>query len=124
MSEQATTVDDYIAKLPHDVQLVVQRVRHSIRVALPEAEERVRYGMLAIMLNDRYALHFAGWKKHIGLYPVAVLSESLEAEIAPYRTNKDSVRFLYSRPIPYDLIERVAAELEQARRAAEPPSAS
>jgi hypothetical protein len=29
-----------------------------------------------------------------------------------YRTHKDSLRFLYSRPIPYDLIERLAAELE------------
>jgi len=43
-------------------------VRQSIRVALPEAEERVRYGMPAIMLDDRYALHFAGWKKHTAAF--------------------------------------------------------
>jgi uncharacterized protein YdhG (YjbR/CyaY superfamily) len=124
MAEQPTTVDDYIASLPDDVQHVVQRVRRSIRVGLPDAEERVRYGMPAIMLGDRHALHFAGWKKHIGLYPVPVLADFLEADIGPYRTHKDSVRFLYSQPIPYDLIERLAAELGRAGPAAEPPSTS
>ena len=97
-------------------------MRQAIRAALPDAEERIRYGMPAVMLDDRYALHYAGWKKHIGLYPIPALAESLEAEIAPYRTHKDSVRFLYSQPIPYDLIERLATELGVTRRAAGPPS--
>lgn len=74
--------------------------------------------MPAVMLDDRYALHCAGWKKHLGLYPIPVLPEPLEAEIAPYRTHKDSVRFLYSQPIPYDLIERLAGHLGAARRTA------
>jgi uncharacterized protein YdhG (YjbR/CyaY superfamily) len=69
--------------------------------------------MPAVMLDDRYALHFAGWKKHVGLYPIPALEDGLEAEIAPYRTAKDSVRFLYSEPIPFDLIERVAAALRR-----------
>lgn len=93
-------------------------MRQAIRVALPHAEERVRYRMPAVMLDDRYALHYAGWRKHIGLYPIPVLPEPLETEIAPYRTHKDSVRFLYSQPIPYDLIGRLATELGTARRAA------
>jgi uncharacterized protein YdhG (YjbR/CyaY superfamily) len=121
--QQPTTIDDYIATLPDDVQPILQNVRQAIRAALPDAEERIRYGMPAIMLNDRYALHFAGWKKHVGLYPIPVLTDALEAEIAPYRTHKDSLRFLYSRPIPYDVIERLAAELGQSRRATGPSSA-
>jgi uncharacterized protein YdhG (YjbR/CyaY superfamily) len=114
MPQHPATIDDYIASLPEDVQPVLQAVRRSIRAALPDAEERIRYGMPAIMLDERYAVHFAGWKKHIGLYPVPVLPEPLEAEIAPYRTHKDTVKFVYARPIPYDLIERLAAELRQA----------
>lgn len=122
MPPQPTTIDDYIAALPDDVRPLLQRVRQAIRAALPDAEERIRYGMPAIMLNDRHAVHFAGWKKHIGLYPVPVLAGSLETEIAPYRTHKDSVRFLYSEPIPYNLIERLAAELTRGLPPAEPPS--
>jgi uncharacterized protein YdhG (YjbR/CyaY superfamily) len=67
------------------------------------------------MLGGRYALHFAGWKKHIGLYPVPTLDEPLESEIAPYRAEKDSVVFLHSAPVPYELIGRVT-EAIVARR--------
>lgn len=116
MPPKTTTVDEYIATLPDDVQPILQRVRQAIRAGLPDSDERLRYSMPAIMLNERYALHFAGWKKHIGLYPVPVMGGSLEAEIAPYRTHKDSLRFPYSKPIPYDLIERLAADLGKARR--------
>ena len=63
------------------------------------------------MLGGRYALHFAGWKKHIGLYPVPTLDEPLESEIAPYRAEKDSVVFPHTEPIPYELIGEVTAAI-------------
>jgi uncharacterized protein YdhG (YjbR/CyaY superfamily) len=115
VSGQPTTVDEYIASFPEDARSMLQRVRRSIHAGLPDAQERIRYGMPAVMLDDRYAIHFAGWKQHIGLYPVRVLPDALEAEVAPYRTHKDSVRFPYAQPIPYELIERVAAELGTGR---------
>jgi uncharacterized protein YdhG (YjbR/CyaY superfamily) len=108
-----TTVDEYLATLPDDVRPLVEAVRRAIRSALPTGEERVRYGMPAVMLDDRHALHYAGWKKHVGLYPIPVFEDGLEAEIAPYRTHKDTVRFFYAEPIPYDLIERVVVALRR-----------
>ena len=110
-----TTVDDYIAGFPEDVQDRLQRVRSAIRAALPGGEERVRYGMPAVMLDSRHAVHYAGWKKHIGLYPVQRLEGPLEDEVAPYRAAKDSLRFPHSRPLPYDLVERLARELAAPR---------
>jgi uncharacterized protein YdhG (YjbR/CyaY superfamily) len=75
----------------------------------------MRYGIAAIMLGGRYALHFAGWKKHIGLYPVPRLPDPLESEIAPYRAEKDAVVFPHAKDIPYDLIGRVAREVADER---------
>jgi uncharacterized protein YdhG (YjbR/CyaY superfamily) len=109
------TVDEYIATFPADVATRLQGVRDAIHAALPGAEERIRYGMPAVMLGERSALHFAGWKRHLGLYPVAVLPQPLESEIAPYRTHRNSVRFPHDDPVPYDLIERVAGELGRMR---------
>lgn len=117
MPTAPTTIDEYIAALPEDTRPVVERVRTAIHAALPDGEERIRYGMPAVMLDDRYALHFAAWKKHLGLYPVGTLPEPLESEVQPYRTHKDTVRFLYAQPIPYDLVERVAAELSRRAEA-------
>ena len=116
-AESAETVDAYVASFPPDARSVLEQVRAAIRAGAPDADEKVRYGMAAFMLGGRYAIHFAGWKQHVGLYPIPELDAGLEAEIAPYRAKKDSVRFRYADPIPYDLITRVSAEIARRRRA-------
>src|SRR6478609_7075071 len=115
-----TTVEDYIAGFPPEVAERLRRIREVIIAAVAShsgavPEERIRYGMPAVMLGGRYALHFAGWKKHIGLYPVPRLDEPLEGEIAPYRTEKDSVVLPHTQPIPYELIGRVADAISSQR---------
>lgn len=111
MSPAPATVDDYVDTFPDDVRAVLAEVAAAIRRALPGAEEKIRYSMPAFVFRDRYGLHFAGWKKHVGLYPVGPLPPDLEAEVAPYRSSKDTVQFLYRDGVPYDLVERVAAAL-------------
>lgn len=64
-----------------------------------------------------YALHFAGWKKHIGLYPVPSLPEPLESEIASRRSGKDSLVFPHGEPLPVELISRIAREIAGMRGA-------
>ena len=115
----AATVDQYIAGFPPEVAERLERIREVILAEVPHPEEKVRYGIAAVMLGGRYALHFAGWKKHIGLYPVPALKEPLESRIAPYRADKDSVVFPHARPIPYELIAEVARALVARRAAAQ-----
>ncbi len=118
-----TTVDEYIAGFPPDVAHRLQRIREVIVAAVESGsgavpEQKIRYGMAAVMLDGRYALHFAGWKKHIGLYPVPTLEEPLQSEVAPYRAAKDSVNFPHSQPVPYELIRRVAEAIVAQRMSA------
>ncbi|MFC8683358.1 iron chaperone [Microbacterium ureisolvens] len=113
-------VDEYIAGFPPDVAARLTRIRSEIVTAVAAAsgtvpEEKMRYGIAAVMLGGRHALHFAGWKKHIGLYPVPTLPEPLESEIAPYRAEKDSVVFPHSQDVPYELIGRVARAIADGR---------
>jgi len=44
-------------------------------------------------------------------------SEPLESEIAPYRSEKDSVVLPHTKPVPYDLIGRVTAAIVGLRAA-------
>lgn len=110
------SVDEYIAGFEPEVRGILEAVRATLLRAVPGAEEKVRYGMPAVMLGGRYAIHFAGWKKHLGLYPVPTLPDELEAEVAPFRSGTDSVNFAYSNPIPIELIERIAAAVAELRR--------
>ena len=106
---RSAEVDQYIAAFPPETADILNRVRDAIHAGIPDGEERIGYKMPAVALGDRDALYFAGWKKHVGLYPVPHSTEPIEAGIAPYRAAKDSVNFLYASDIPYDLITRIAA---------------
>lgn len=92
MAGDRQLVDDYIGTYPEDRQQLLQQVRSAIHRGVPEAAEKIRYG-LPVMLGGRHAIHFAGWENHIGLYAVPALDEPLETAIAPYR-NKDALAFL------------------------------
>ncbi|MBG6238531.1 uncharacterized protein YdhG (YjbR/CyaY superfamily) [Mycetocola sp. CAN_C7] len=120
MATTPTSVDEYIAGFPAERQRTLRLIREAIHrgvaaASIPNESEKIRYGMPAVMLGGRYALHFAGWKKHIGLYPVPHFDGDLEAEIAPHRSEKDSVTFPWSEPVPFDLIERIAAAIVARR---------
>ena len=112
------SVDEYIATHPEDVQAILERVRRTIRKALPGAEEVISYQIPAYKLHGGSVLYFAGWKQHYSLYPATVhLVAAFKDELAPYKVNKGTIRFPLSQPVPAKLIERIAKFL--AKEAAE-----
>jgi uncharacterized protein YdhG (YjbR/CyaY superfamily) len=103
------SVDDYIATFPEDVQAILQRVRSTIRKAVPGAEEMISYQIPAYKLHGDRVLYFAGWKEHYSLYPAPdPVVEAFKDELAPYKVNKGTIRFPLSSPVPVKLIERIA----------------
>ena len=116
MATSFDSVDGYIASFPPEVQDIVQLLRQSIARAIPGLQESIRYNMPVMGCDGKYVVHFAGWKRHIGMYPIPVFDELLEHEVGPYRAAKDTIRFPYSKPIPFDLVERVTAVLVRQRQ--------
>ncbi len=104
---QCVTIDEYISAFPEDVQRILAQVRWTARNAAPAAAEAISYAMPTITLNGRDLVSFAAWKHHIGLYPIPAVDDAFAQELAPYRVGKSTVRFPLSKPIPYDLIERL-----------------
>lgn len=104
-----TTVDQYIAAQPKPVQATLRRVRALIRKAVPKGEEVISYSIPAYRVRGGIAIFFAGWKEHYALYPVSsALVAALASELEPYElSNRGTVRFPYSRPIPAPLITRI-----------------
>ena len=103
-----TSIDDYVASFPDGPREILEQVRDAMRRGAPGSEEKIRYGMPAVMFGHRYGMHYAGWKKHIGLYPVPVFDEPLESEVAGYRSGKDSVNLPHNKPLPDELITQIA----------------
>ena len=101
-----TTIDDYIAGFPPDVQEILQKIRATIKAAAPDAQEAISYQMPTFTLHGNL-VHFAAFKKHIGFYPVPTGIEAFKQELSVYEGGKGSVRFPLDAPMPYDLISRI-----------------
>ncbi len=112
-------IDEYIAAYPANVQAILQKIRELMQEAVPEAKEKISYGIPTFTLNGNL-IHFAAFKQHIGVYPPVAGDDKLDAALERYRGEKGNLRFPLDEPIPYDLIRRVvkARVQEQAARAA------
>jgi uncharacterized protein YdhG (YjbR/CyaY superfamily) len=51
---------------------------------VPGAEQAISYGIPAFNLNGHYLIYFAGYKKHISVYPVPN-DQSFEKDFAAYK---------------------------------------
>ena len=111
------TVDEYIASFPPDVQRMLEEVRAAIRAVVPGTEERISYGIPTFALNGRYVVYFSGWKRHVSVYPIPDADADLAREIKPYMAGKGTLKFALDKPIPIELIQRVAARLLEQRLA-------
>lgn len=114
MSERPrfTTVDEYLAGVPSDVRPILEEIRALVKRTVPDAQETISYQMPAFR-SERVFFFYAAFKKHIGIYPPLHGDEALEQELMPYRGEKGNLKFPLGRPMPYDLIARVAAALAQ-----------
>ena len=107
MPTAPTTINEYIAGFPTDVQKILQKVRDTIRKAAPRAEETISYKMPTFNLDGRHLIYFAAYKKHIGVYPVPSGDEKFKEQIARYQAGKGTLQFPLDQPIPYTLIARI-----------------
>jgi uncharacterized protein YdhG (YjbR/CyaY superfamily) len=113
-----TNIDEYISACPPDVQLILKKIRRTIRAAAPDAQEAISYQIPTFRLNGNL-VHFAAFKKHIGFYPPVRGDARLVKAVAKYAGEKGNLRFPLDQPIPYDLIERIVKlRVKQSRREA------
>ena len=118
MKKDISTIDEYIADFPQDVQKLLQQVRATIKKAAPKAEEKIGYGIPTFTLNGNL-VHFGGYKNHIGFYPAPAGLKAFEKELAPYLAGKGTAQFPIDKPLPLGLISeivkfRVKQNLEKA----------
>lgn len=101
-----TDIDEYIAGFRMEVQVLLNRVRTTIRKAAPGAAEKISYQIPTFTLNGNL-VHFAAHQKHIGFYPGASGIGKFQRELSVYKGAKGSVQFPLDQPIPFGLIGRI-----------------
>jgi len=113
-----SSMDEYIASFPADIQRILEEVRAVIRASAPEAKEKISYQMPTFDLEGNL-VHFAAHKNHIGFYPTPSGIQAFKEELSIYVGAKGSVQFPIDQPMPLELIRkivkfRVTENLEKA----------
>lgn len=111
MAAVPETVDAYIAAQPVARHESLLELRRTFLAAVPDATEAIRYGMPAYRLPNGHPVYFAGWKQHVSLHDIPVLDATLESELAPFRSGKDTLKFPHRQPLPFELISRTIAAI-------------
>lgn len=101
------TIDEYITSQPEEAQPYLNQVREAIRTALPEAQERISWSMPTYW-KGRNIIHFAGFKKHIGLYPGPEAVIEFAEQLKEYKTSKGTIQLPLNKPLPLKLIAEIA----------------
>ena len=100
-------IDDYIAAQAAEIQPVLNELRGILRKALPEAQERISWSMPTYW-KGKNIIHFAAAKKHIGLYPGDQAAVVFKDELAGFDVSKGTIRIPYNKPLPAQLITKIA----------------
>lgn len=101
-----SSIDEYIAKFPADIQLLLNQMRTTIRKAAPDASEKISYQMPTFFLKGNL-VHFAALKNHIGFYPTPSAIIAFEKELTMYISSKGAVQFPLNEPLPLDLVTKM-----------------
>jgi uncharacterized protein YdhG (YjbR/CyaY superfamily) len=101
-----SSIDEYIAAFPEEIQKILEELRATIKSAAPGAEEKISYQMPTFTLKGNL-VHFAAHKKHIGFYPTPSGIQAFKKELSIYETSKGSIKFPIDKPLPLDLISKI-----------------
>jgi uncharacterized protein YdhG (YjbR/CyaY superfamily) len=105
--KQVQTIKEYIAQYPKDVAKRLRQISKLVSQEVPDAKEAIKYGIPTFVYNGNL-ISFAGYKKHIGIYPLPhAPSPKLRMEMQPYFVGKSTLQFPHDKPLPLELIRKV-----------------
>lgn len=113
-----TTIDEYLAALEDPARTRLAELRNLVREELPEATEAIKWGSPAFVHpRGTILLAISAHKAHANFTVTPSAKEAFAAELEGLETGKGSVKLPYDRPMPEDLLRRMArhrlAEFEQ-----------
>lgn len=102
------TFKDYKKEYPPEIQLRLEKIRHTIKSTVPEAEERISYNMPSFRFHGNL-VYYGAFKNHIGFYPASrTVFDKFKDELRNYKqSGKGTIQFPHDKPLPLDLIKKI-----------------
>ena len=103
------TVDEYLDTAPEPQRTTLIALRARLSELLPDADERLSYGMPAFVVDGKAVAGYAHAKRHCGYYPHSgSVLERVEPELLEgYDWSGGTLRFPVDRPPSRALVARL-----------------
>jgi uncharacterized protein YdhG (YjbR/CyaY superfamily) len=111
-------VDAYIAALPEPKRETLEEVRRRILAILPDAEQKISYGMPAFAVNGKVIAGFAAFKNHLAYLPHSGrVFTGLDRELEGFVRTPGSLHFPLDKPLSPALVAALIEEKMQVLEA-------
>jgi uncharacterized protein YdhG (YjbR/CyaY superfamily) len=105
--DDITAIDAHIDAQSEAHQALLRTVRSTVKDVCPEAVEVISYAMPGFRLRGKLLLSYAGYKRHCAIYPASGVAQAeLGADLAPFVTEKATIRFTAANPLPEGVLRR------------------
>lgn len=96
----------YFSTFPASTQKRLEEIYFICKEFLPEATEKISYGMPCFSLKHN-VVYFAAFKNHIGFYPTASGVKAFENELVGLKFSKGAIQFPLDEAIPRELVQKI-----------------
>ena len=113
--KQPATIDEYIRAAPREGQPHLRRMHAILRSVAPEADETIKWGT-PFFVEPRFLFAFAAHKAHLSFAPTAAALEALRKDLEAHDQTKGTLRIRYDKPLPEDVVRKLAEYCVRALR--------
>lgn len=116
--KKAATVDQFLAGVSEPGHSALQKLRATIKSAVPGAEELINYGVPMFRLGGKNLVSYAAAKAHCSFFVQSpAVMEEFAGELTGFDTAKGTIRFQPDKPIPAGLVKRIVKAREKENAA-------
>jgi len=105
--KRPTTIAEYIRAAPREGQPHLRRIYAILKSVAPEAEEAIKWGT-PFFVEPRFLFAFSAHKAHLSFAPTQAGLERFRKELEKHKTTKELLQIPYDKPLPEDLIRKIA----------------
>jgi uncharacterized protein YdhG (YjbR/CyaY superfamily) len=105
--KKPTTIAEYIKAAPREGQPHLRQLYAILKNVAPDAQETIKWGT-PFFVEPRFLFAFSAHKAHLSFAPMTAGLEPFRKELEKHRTTKNFLQAPYSRPLPEDLIRKIA----------------
>jgi len=110
--KRPATIAEYIRAAPREGQPHLRRLYAILKGVAPKAGETIKWGT-PFFVEPRFLFAFSGHKAHCNFVPTAAALRAFRRELEKHRTTRGMLQIPYDKPLPENLVRRMA---EHCRR--------